>query len=91
MYDFLDWQNQRMAMHENYILCAANADQGTRDHWNNPYDKTYSVIDFVEVDMQNGSPVPSRIDIDRKIRDFKAGSATESEVKEMIRSYMETN
>jgi hypothetical protein len=91
MFDFLDWQNPRMAMQENYIVCAANANQGTRDHWNNPTDRTYSAIDSVEFDMQDEPSVPSRIDIDRKIRDFKAGNVTEEEVKEMINSYMETN
>jgi len=48
MYDFLDWQNPRTADDENYIVCAANAKQGTRDHWNNSTEKKYSLIDFIQ-------------------------------------------
>jgi uncharacterized protein (DUF362 family) len=59
MYDFVDWQNNRTAQHENYLVAAANAGQGTRDHWNNPTDKMYSVIDFVQIDMENLSPGPT--------------------------------
>jgi hypothetical protein len=60
MYDFLNWQNPRTAQHETYLVQAAIANQGTRDHWNNPTDKTYSVIDFVQRDMANvNSPKPS--------------------------------
>ena len=51
MYDFLDWQNNRSAQHETYLVQAANADQGIRDHWNNPTEKVYSAIDFVQLDM----------------------------------------
>jgi uncharacterized protein (DUF362 family) len=50
MYGFLNWQNPRAAQHENYIIGAANANQGTRDHWNNPTEKRYSLIDFVQLD-----------------------------------------
>ena len=58
MYDFLDWQNDRTSQHEIYIVQAANANQGTRDHWNNPTEKKYSVIDFVQLDMENLGPSP---------------------------------
>jgi len=53
MYDFLNWQNPRTAQHENYIICAANANHGIRDHWNNPTEKRYSSIDFIQLDMAN--------------------------------------
>jgi len=91
MYDFLDWQNPRTATHENYIVCAANANQGIRDHWNGPTDRTYAFIDLIEFDVQDGPPMPSRTDVDRGIRDFKTGNATEEEVTEKIDQYMETN
>ncbi len=48
MYDFLDWENPRSADDENYLICAANADHGTRDHWNNATDKSYTNIDFLQ-------------------------------------------
>lgn len=48
MYDFLNWENPRSADDENYIICAANANHGTRDHWNNPRDKNYTMIDFIQ-------------------------------------------
>lgn len=63
MYDFLDWQSERNAMHENYIICAANAGQGTRDHWKNTVDRVYSDIDLVERDMDSidtEPPAPPR-------------------------------
>jgi hypothetical protein len=91
MYDFLDWETARTATHENYIVSAANANQGIRDHWNNPTDRTYGLIDFVEFDVQDGPPMPNRTDVDRRIREFKAGNTTEEDVKDMIDSYMDTN
>jgi PKD repeat protein len=51
MYDFLNWQNPRFPVGDNYIVCAANANQGTRDHWNNPTEKKYSTIDFIQQDV----------------------------------------
>ena len=59
MYDYVDWQNNRTAQHENYLLAAANAGHGTRDHWNNPTDKTYAAIDFVHIDMENPNIPPA--------------------------------
>lgn len=53
MYDFVNWQNPRAAQHENYIINAANANHGIRDHWNNPTEKRYSSIDFIQLDMAN--------------------------------------
>jgi hypothetical protein len=43
--------------------------------------------EIVSYDFNN--PSVHRIDVDRKIRDFKAGIATEGEVKNLIESYME--
>ncbi len=52
MYDFLNWQKQNVSTEsETYLVLAAKANQGTRDHWNNPADKKYSVIDFVQRDI----------------------------------------
>jgi PKD repeat protein len=51
MFDFLNWENPRTAQHENYIVGAANASQGTRDHWNNPTEKRYSTIDFIQKEV----------------------------------------
>lgn len=51
MYDFLNWQTPRRPEDENYLICAANANQGTKDHWNNSIEKKYSSIDFVQQDM----------------------------------------
>jgi hypothetical protein len=85
MYDFVNWQNPRTAQHEYYLICAANADQGMRDHWNNPSEKKYSLIDFVQIDLNR----VNRVDIDRKIRDFKQGNAPEGEVNDAIGTYME--
>ncbi len=36
-------------------------------------------------------PTANRLDVERKIRDFKAGSATQQDVKDAIRLYMENN
>jgi hypothetical protein len=35
--------------------------------------------------------MPNRTDVDRRIREFKAGNTTEEDVKDMIDSYMDTN
>ena len=84
MYDFVNWQNPRSAQHENYLLDAVARGQGTRDHWNNPSEKKYSLIDFVQIDLNK----VNRVEMDRKISDFKKGVATEGEVKELINTYM---
>ncbi len=44
-------------------------------------------FEIVFYDFNN--PSVHRVDIDRKIRQFKAGTATEQEVRDLIRSYME--
>lgn len=45
-------------------------------------------FEIIAYDFDN--PTVNRLDIDRKIKDLKQGSATEQEVKEMIQEYMET-
>ena len=59
---------------------------GVHDHWDSFGSKQYSLIDYVNVDLNK----VNRLDIDRKIRDFKAGNATEQDVKDIIEEYMET-
>jgi len=59
---------------------------GVHDHWDSFETKQYSLIDYIRVD----SDKVNRLDIDRKIRKFKVGNATEQEVKDMINEYMET-
>jgi len=44
-------------------------------------------FEIVSYDFNN--PTVHRVDIDRKIKEFKAGTANEQEVKDLIRSYME--
>jgi len=43
-------------------------------------------IDLFTFDFEH--PTATRLDIERKIRDFKAGNATEQEVKDVIKLYM---
>lgn len=45
------------------------------------------LFEVVTFDFDN--PTTTRLDIDRKVRDFKAGTATEREVKDVIGQYME--
>lgn len=47
-----------------------------------------SSIEVVTYDFNH--PTASRLDVERKIRDFKAGNATEQEVKDVINLYMES-
>jgi hypothetical protein len=44
-------------------------------------------FEIITYDFNN--PTVNRLDIDRKIKDFKAGTATEQEVKDLINAYME--
>jgi hypothetical protein len=63
MYDFLNWQNPRSAQDENYIVCAANANQGVRDHWNNPTERRYSIIDLTQLNLSIAPPKNLRLRI----------------------------
>lgn len=58
---------------------------GVHDHWDNDATKNYSLIDYVHIDRDN----PSRIDLDKKIKDYKENNASEEETKEAINLYME--
>ncbi len=53
MHDFLNWEKDLSARDETYIVQAARAGHGTREHWNNPTDKKYSTIDFVQREMSS--------------------------------------
>ena len=46
-------------------------------------------FEIISYDFLN--PTVNRLDIDRKIRDYKDGLVTESEVRLMINEYMETS
>jgi hypothetical protein len=45
-------------------------------------------IEVISYDFNH--PTATRLDVDRKIRDFKAGNATQQEVKDVINLYMES-
>ena len=60
---------------------------GVHEHWDSFATKQYSLIDYIHIDFNN--PSMNRLDIDRKIRDFKAGNATEQEVEDIVKEYME--
>ena len=85
MFDFLNAEITRQNGTALYLQRAMELELGTHEHWNNPTDKEYSVIDFQKIDMC----AESRLNIDRKVRDFKAGSASEQEVKDVVNEYME--
>lgn len=54
LYDFLNWEKKNLSVRdETYIAQAAKAKQGARDHWNNPTDKKYSLIDFVQREINS--------------------------------------
>jgi hypothetical protein len=46
-------------------------------------------MELITYDFNN--PSATRLDVDRKIRDFKAGLATQQDVKDTINLYMQTN
>ncbi|RJP92381.1 MAG: DUF362 domain-containing protein [Desulfobacteraceae bacterium] len=69
------------------LHAAASMGLGVHDHWDSFKSKNYSLIDYIPIDLDN--PKVNRLDIDRSIRDLKAGSASEKEVKETITRYME--
>jgi len=75
------WQDHQQ------LHAGAHIGLGVHDHWDSFATKQYSLIDYVHIDFNN--PSVNRLDIDRKIRDFKAGNATEQDVKDMISMYME--
>lgn len=60
---------------------------GVHDHWDSFETKQYSLIDYINIDLDN--PSLNRADIDQKIKEFKTGTATEQDVKDMINEYME--
>ena len=50
---------------------------------------TINPAEFEIVSYDFDNPTVHRLDIDRKIKEFKAGTATEQEVKDLVRQYME--
>lgn len=73
------WQDHQQ------LHAADNLNLGVHDHWDSFETKQYSLIDYINVDADK----VSRLDIDRKIRDFKEANATEEEIRDMINTYME--
>lgn len=59
MWDFINWQSPKAASFEYYLHEAASHGQGSHGHWNNPTEKKYSVIDFVQIDMENLDLLPA--------------------------------
>jgi hypothetical protein len=51
---------------------------------------TIAPEDFEVISFDFNHPTATRLDVERKIRDLKAGTATEQDVKDAIRIYMET-
>lgn len=85
MWDFSDAEYTKDPDGQLYLHRAMELSLGTHEHWNNPTDKEYSNIDFKKIEMS----AVGRLDIDRKVKDFKAGNATEQEVKDVIDEYMD--
>ncbi len=68
MWDFMKWEVPSIAgSGERYMQLAADAGLGTRDHWNNPTEKRYSLIDFVQIDMGNLDSLPPSPPMNLKI------------------------
>ena len=66
------------------LHAADNLNLGVHDHWDSFETKQYSLINYTFIDADK----VSRLDIDRKIKDFKAVNATEEEIRDMINTYM---
>jgi uncharacterized protein (DUF362 family) len=90
MLDYIIEEQGRTVVHSS-LEYGADLGLGVHDHWDSFATKQYSLIDYIHVDLDSNVDTVTRLDIDRKIRDFKEGNATEVEVKEIIRSYMEAN
>ncbi|MCK4827245.1 hypothetical protein KA005_66560, partial [bacterium] len=73
------WQDHQQ------LHAADNLNLGVHDHWDSFETKQYSLINYTFSDADK----VSRLDIDRKIRDFKEANATEEEIRDMINTYME--
>jgi hypothetical protein len=55
-----------------------------------PPSTTYSSVTSNQNQNYTGTKTVTKRDIDNKIKEFKAGTATEQEVVDLINSYMET-
>ncbi len=85
MWDFSNDEYTKVSDGQLYLHRAMELGLGTHEHWNNPTDKEYANIDFRKFDIS----AVSRLDIDRKVKDFKAENTTEQEVKDVIDEYMD--
>ena len=61
---------------------------GVHDHWDSFETKSYALIDYLHVDLDH--PTVHRLDVDKKVKDFKNDIDTEEKVKDMIKNYMNT-
>ncbi len=52
---------------------------------------TINPLEFEVISYDFNNPTVNRVDIDRKINDYKVGNTDESDVKNYINEYMETN
>jgi hypothetical protein len=52
---------------------------------------TINPQEFEVLSFDFNRPTATRLDVERKIRDFKAGNATQQEVKDVVNLYMQSN
>lgn len=86
MLDYITEEQVGSVVHSS-LQYGATLGLGIHDHWDGFETKIYSLIDYVNIDLDDVSV--NRVDIDRKIEEFKAGTATEQQVKDLIEEYME--
>jgi hypothetical protein len=55
MYDYFEREGSPMSGSDDYLRSAAQEGLGVFEHWNNPQDKEYSVIDYVHLDLDQPS------------------------------------
>jgi hypothetical protein len=84
MFDFSTAEFTKPIEAQEYLHRAVELGLGTHDHWDNPIDKQYALIDFIQRDLSS----TGRLDVDRIIKDHKDNNATEQDVKDTISDYM---
>lgn len=80
LFDVLHAEAPKRDEAQRYLHRAMDLDLGVHDHWSSPEEKSYTLIDFVEVDMAQ-----SRSRVDRAIRDFRVGDSDRSGTERAIR------